>query len=462
MLIQIKELGAIKEANIDLDKKLIVFCGPNGTGKTYMAYILYSLYKIENKSIDIRFPEESSKKLIENDTIEIELKLDEIWNYRIKEVSNLKENLWKLFAIPESIAKDFFSKTEINLLETKEDFIKKINQLSFDEHFKFQDYGFQILKLSKSGTLKLKIKEHTIKNTELLNFIEIILPSRIYTILAFYPITFTAFFPIERNSIFTFNNELSGNKNDTYAQFINISPLNLINANFQRSARYPEVIRDSLKNAEELELTVKRNSEYFDFASEIESELLCGKVIINQENGRVEFISNKATNIKLSFNQSSSIVKTLASLVIYLKHKASKNDLIFIDEPELNLHPDNQVKLARILSRMINNGLRLVVSTHSDYIIREFNNLVMVSSTNNGVEELAKKYNYRKDEFINKNEIGAYLFNYKNKNSSKTEAKAIKIDETGFEVETFDETTEKLNIVSDDLFYTIKYGKALS
>ena len=35
MKIQIKELGAIKEATIDLSKKLTVFCGPNGTGKTY-------------------------------------------------------------------------------------------------------------------------------------------------------------------------------------------------------------------------------------------------------------------------------------------------------------------------------------------------------------------------------------------------------------------------------------------
>ena len=42
MIIQIKELGAIKEATVNLDKKLTVFCGPNGTGKTYMAYVLYS------------------------------------------------------------------------------------------------------------------------------------------------------------------------------------------------------------------------------------------------------------------------------------------------------------------------------------------------------------------------------------------------------------------------------------
>ncbi len=35
MKILVKNLGAIKQAEIDLSKKLTVFCGPNGTGKTY-------------------------------------------------------------------------------------------------------------------------------------------------------------------------------------------------------------------------------------------------------------------------------------------------------------------------------------------------------------------------------------------------------------------------------------------
>ena len=49
-----------------------------------------------------------------------------------------------------------------------------------------------------------------------------------------------------------------------------------------------------------------------------------------------------------------------------------------IDEPELNIHPENQRHIARLLARLVNAGLRIVISTHSDYIVREFNSLLML------------------------------------------------------------------------------------
>ena len=39
MKIVIKGLGAVKQASIDLTKRLTVFCGHNNTGKTYVSYI---------------------------------------------------------------------------------------------------------------------------------------------------------------------------------------------------------------------------------------------------------------------------------------------------------------------------------------------------------------------------------------------------------------------------------------
>ena len=231
---------------------------------------------------------------------------------------------------------------------------------------------------------------------------------------------------------------------------------------FKRTTRYPQPIRDGLEVAEDLSNIEQRNSvDYYEFAEEIENELLNGKVVINKD-GNVEFISKKAPKVKLSFHQSSSIVKTLASLVIYLKYRAVKNDLVIIDEPELNLHPDNQVKFAKIISRLINKGLRLVISTYSDYIIREFNNLIMISSNNSDVESVAKEYGYRDDEFLKIIDVGAYMFNYKNEKAKQTEIKSIKIDQNGFEVSTLDNTIEELNKRSDELFYTLKYGKANS
>ena len=43
MIIELNGLGAIKQARLDLTKKLTVFCGHNNTGKTYVAYVIYAL-----------------------------------------------------------------------------------------------------------------------------------------------------------------------------------------------------------------------------------------------------------------------------------------------------------------------------------------------------------------------------------------------------------------------------------
>ncbi len=462
MKIQIKELGAIKDATIDLSKKLTVFCGPNGTGKTYMSYVLYAITKLNNKSIGIRLDQEIIKKLVEDNSVLMTIDTNLIWNFRSKEVENIKENLWNLFAIPEAKSKDFFAKTEINILETKEEFQSKINELFIDETIKLFDYSFILKKDSKSEEILITISETLIKDKEFYNFMEIVFLSRLYSILAFNPITSSTIFPVERNSIYTFSNELSIRRNDAleHIQAISNKDFNLFDLVFKRTTRYPQPIRDGLEVAEDLSNIEQRNSiDYFEFAEEIETELLNGKVIINKD-GNVEFISKKAPKVKLSFHQSSSIVKTLASLVIYLKYRAVKNDLVIIDEPELNLHPDNQVKFAKIISRLINKGLRLVISTHSDYIIREFNNLIMISSNNKDVEIISKEFGYMDDEFLKISDVGAYMFNYKNEKAKQTEIKSIQIDKNGFEVSTLDNTIEELNKRSDELFYTLNYGKA--
>lgn len=53
--------------------------------------------------------------------------------------------------------------------------------------------------------------------------------------------------------------------------------------------------------------------------------------------------------------------------------------MLIIDEPELNLHPDNQRKMAGLLARLVNCGVKVLVTTHSDYLIRELNNRVMLN-----------------------------------------------------------------------------------
>ncbi len=56
MLLKIKNLGVLKEAEIDLSKDLILLCGHNNTGKTYVLYEIYEFLtkKIKNETEDNR------------------------------------------------------------------------------------------------------------------------------------------------------------------------------------------------------------------------------------------------------------------------------------------------------------------------------------------------------------------------------------------------------------------------
>ena len=462
MKIAVKNLGAIKNAEIDLSKKLNVFCGPNGTGKTYLAYLIYSITSLSNKGLGRILEKEYISELVGQNSTKIEIEINKLWNFREEEVNLIKENLWNIFAVAESKSDKFFSNTEIEIVDTIKDFENKFMALTFEKEVKFYNYKFVLKKFQNSTSIEVVLDDKQIKNQDFLRFLEIGLLSSVYSILAFYPIVSSTIFPVERNSIFTFSEELSIRNNvryDMIKELTSKKDINPMDLFFKQNTRYPQAIRDGLRVAEDLENIQKLNSPYYKFATEIEEELLKGKVTINSE-GSVEFSSEKAKTVKLSFHQSSSIVKTLSSLVIYLKHIATKDDLVIIDEPELNLHPDNQVKLTRIFARLINEGIRLVVSTHSDYIVRELNNLIMVSSVieNNSKSELLAELGYAEGEYLKLEDFQAYLFKYKNDKAKQTEVIAIKCDKNGFDVETLDKTIEELNDRSNQLFYSLKYA----
>lgn len=392
MNVQITNLGAVKSATIDLNKKLNVFCGPNGTGKTYISFIIYAITYLNNKSFGIRLDKELISQLVAENTVVVPLHLPDIWDFRNNELRKVKANLGGLFAVGESKQENYFGKTTVQIVETQTEFEARITTLEYQWTIKLDNrFDFEITKNKNEKHVKVSISPDIIKNEELIEYLDITFLSRLYSLLTFFPISSATIFPVERSAIFTFSNELS-NKKHTFFGGNTIKTDTITTLLGDR--RYPQPIKDALKIAENLSEIEKRKSVYFDFATKIESELLKGKIGISKE-GQVEFKSNKAKSISLSFHQSSSIVKTLASLVLYLKHLATKNDLIIIDEPELNLHPDNQILMTRIFAQLVNKGLRLLVSTHSDYIIRELNNLIMIAEGNEDVKETAQNFGYK-------------------------------------------------------------------
>ncbi|NKC13562.1 MAG: AAA family ATPase [Gammaproteobacteria bacterium] len=143
----------------------------------------------------------------------------------------------------------------------------------------------------------------------------------------------------------------------------------------------------------------------------------------------------------------SSTVKSLFGLWFYLENQAKRGDLLMIDEPELNIHPENQRQIARLLAKLVNAGMNIVISTHSDYIVREFNTLIMLSQDDG---TLRKKHKYQAEEVLDPDKVAAYLFD-------EQEIKPFEItSQDGIYATTFDQVITDLNKVNDDIYYSLQ------
>lgn len=61
------------------------------------------------------------------------------------------------------------------------------------------------------------------------------------------------------------------------------------------------------------------------------------------------------------------------------EHKQENADrfTLFIEEPEAHMHPEAQIEIAESLARLAKSGVRVVMSTYSNYIFNKFNNLLL-------------------------------------------------------------------------------------
>jgi hypothetical protein len=55
--------------------------------------------------------------------------------------------------------------------------------------------------------------------------------------------------------------------------------------------------------------------------------------------------------------------------VVVALHAATPENLVYLEEPELHLHPRAQVALAAVLARAVQRGVRMVVETHSQLLL---------------------------------------------------------------------------------------------
>lgn len=196
-----------------------------------------------------------------------------------------------------------------------------------------------------------------------------------------------------------------------------------------------------------------RSESFHAYAERLKKDLAGGAYKVDARTGGIDFRPYSANRngkktAPLRLHMTSGTVKSLFGLWFYLEHEARPGGVLMIDEPELNIHPENQLKIARFLARLVNAGLHIVISTHSDYIVREINSMIMLDRDEKG--KLRRKYRYKTDEILQPEQVGAYLF------EQQTIKPFAVIPDDGIHATTFDVVIDELNTVNDDIHYTLK------
>jgi predicted ATPase len=171
-------------------------------------------------------------------------------------------------------------------------------------------------------------------------------------------------------------------------------------------------------------------------AKHIEDEIMHGKVEFDSKTKRIMFSPNN-TSLRLDLSVSSSMVSELSPIVAYLRYvltepsrlssttkrrQSTLKSMIIIEEPEAHLHPEVQVKLLEKFAELTNLGVKVVITSHSNFIFNKASNLVISRQ-------------------LSPDRVEATLFIMKERGSI---GKPLAIDDYGIDDENFVDTAESL------------------
>lgn len=463
----IENFGPIKKANIDISP-LTIFIGPNSSGKSYSSLLIHSLinsFNMLGSNLYSKIRQDSINQFIKNDdniTKNFKESLNEYVNSKPKFSDDSFKFPTEKFKI---ILKNSFGQVFNNLVENKlkgnfSNNLNKLNQLNKHPFkFTFNNNTF----INNNGELQLNkyyVDFNNVKDEGLANEHETISSFEINE----------KFISIKLNYILW--NKFFENKNEYFPEVIFMMIVSSVMDTFNQSSYYLSAVGDELfkdinnliandikgtLNLSNIQnellvnfLKIKKDMEqgpFYNIANELEHELLDGEFQIKEDELKEEIIFiDDEYEMEFELKLTSSSIRELTPLIIYLKYFLKKGNTLIIEEPENHIHPKNQLILVKYLVKAINEGLNIIITTHSDYIVEKFNNFIRLGNAN---DEIFEKLEYDKSNILKYEDVSIYNFKKESKYNYVTES--VEINETGFDENSFYEVNNELYDESVDI-----------
>ena len=180
-----------------------------------------------------------------------------------------------------------------------------------------------------------------------------------------------------------------------------------------------------------------------DLGSKIEKAILNGTVDIQRsESGYPHFTyRQEGWKDELPLMNASSMVSELAPVVLYLRHVVGPGSVLIVEEPESHLHPAMQVEFTRQLAALVRAGVRVIITTHSEWVLEELANIVRLSH----LPKAERKGIAGGDVALRPDQVGAWLFQPKNRPRGSVVKEIPLDDDSGLFPSGFDEVAVALH-----------------
>ena len=462
MKIMVKNLGVLRQAEFNLGD-LTIICGKNNTGKTYATYALYGFLEgwrntLSSKTIPIAVGDLlNSSGVTCIDLLDFVQKTDQIIGVLCELYTEFMPNMF-------AMSKERLQNSSFRVYLDEDRILESVKSLSFEREYRDQKH--RVVSISKKQeSMKLEVSLLVDKpDVEILNSLvrQLITEAIVEIIFArFLPDTFIS--SAERTGAAIFRKELDFSRNRLLKEMSraddNIDPRELLFKSYQD---YALPVEKNVEFTRQIEDHVKHKSflaEEHPSVLERFAEIIGGAYKVNRDRGL--YFTPRGTRVKLNMGESASGVRSMLDIGIYLHHRAKRGDILMVDEPELNLHPENQRRMARLFARLTNLGIKVFITTHSDYIIKELNTLIMLNRDEPHLKRIAEREGYESSELLSAEKVKVYvaekglvrLEGNRKRARCHTLTEADVDPKMGIEVRAFDETIDKMNEIQQDIIW---------